>query len=145
MLAAIHEDLPVAVDVSFEQEKDVCGRLDDSPGIGRDTRHACGQAVRFGIIPGLSFFHDLFGCGQNWDLFSRGQTLSEVADRTSAIPDAGQIRLPIGEPRHWPGWRSPSGPSAGCGILNGATLLSREYCRGKDNHCHTGGNHVKKT
>src|SRR5487761_740319 len=33
MLAPVHEDLPVAVDVALEQEKDVSRSLNDPPGI----------------------------------------------------------------------------------------------------------------
>ena len=50
MLPAVHEDLPVAVDVGFEEEEDVRRRLHDAPRIGRDARHAGRQAVRLRIV-----------------------------------------------------------------------------------------------
>src|SRR6266516_650435 len=63
MLAAVHEDLPVAMDVSFKQEEDVRWSLHDPPGVGGDTRHTRRQAVRLGIVLRLSCLHDLFRFG----------------------------------------------------------------------------------
>src|SRR4029453_15735233 len=44
MRTAVHEDLPVAVDVALEQEEHVRGRLQDAPWIRRLARHAGWEA-----------------------------------------------------------------------------------------------------
>src|SRR5688500_14428929 len=52
VLASVHEDLAIAVNVAFEQEEQmrgfaICRRLHQTPWIRRDTRHARRQAARF--------------------------------------------------------------------------------------------------
>src|SRR2546422_147030 len=60
MLRLVQKDLTVAVNVSLKQKKDVRGRLDDPPGIGRDAWNAGWQAIRLGIVFRLSGLHNLF-------------------------------------------------------------------------------------
>src|SRR5262249_41334387 len=88
MLAAVHEDLAIAVDVPFEQEEDVRGRRDDSPRIRGDARDAGGQTVRLGIVLSLTVLHDLLRLGQQWNRFSLRQSVGEIADWTASAPHA---------------------------------------------------------
>src|SRR5579863_5289999 len=50
MFASIHEDLPVAVNVSFKQEENMRGGLYDPPRVGSDARNSSGQAVCLWIV-----------------------------------------------------------------------------------------------
>ena len=63
MLAAIHEDLTVAVNIAFENEEQAAGSAGDRPGVGSHARHSCGQAVGLRILPGFARFHQIFCCG----------------------------------------------------------------------------------
>src|SRR5438552_4805563 len=51
VLPAVDEDLPVAVNVAFEQDEDVRRRLQNAQRVRRLARHARRQTVRFGIVP----------------------------------------------------------------------------------------------
>jgi len=93
MLAAIHEDLPIAVDVPLKEEKDVRRFrvrrvLDDPQGIGGDSRHAGWQAVRFRIILRLPGIHELFRLGQERNRLPRSEALRKVTGRAAAKPDS---------------------------------------------------------
>ncbi len=99
MLAAIHEDLPEAVNVSFKQEENVSGGLYDPPRIRRDPRYAGGQAIGLGIVLRLARFEDLLrsGCHRNHGPF--GHPLRDVADRSAAIPYARKIHRAVSQVR----------------------------------------------
>src|SRR5262249_25101544 len=50
VFAAVHEDLPIAVDVPFVKEEYVSWGLHDSPGIGRHARNARWETVGLRIV-----------------------------------------------------------------------------------------------
>src|SRR5262245_10178988 len=96
MLAAVHEDLTVAVDVAFEEKEEVrCllvrRHLHDTPRIGRDTRDASRQTVRFRVVARFPGVHDCLRFREEWNRLALGETLRKVSDRTSPLPDSGQI------------------------------------------------------
>ena len=89
MLAAIHEDLPIAVNVAFKEEVDMRGILHDSPRIRCDARNPGRQAIRLRIVLGLPLLHEDLRRGQQWNGFAWSQALRQIADRTAARPHAG--------------------------------------------------------
>jgi hypothetical protein len=88
MLAAIHEDLPEAVNVALKQEEDMRVILHDSPRVGRDARNSGWQAIRLRIVLGLPLVHDRFPCRQQRNRFAWSQTLREIADLAATVPYA---------------------------------------------------------
>ena len=95
MLAAVDEDLPVAVDVALEEHEDVRRRLQHAHRIRGHARDAGRQAVGFGIVPRLARRHQRLArlVQRNRDAFRHA--LSEIANRTCDLPDAGKIRTPV--------------------------------------------------
>ena len=72
MRSSVHEDLPVAVNVRFEQEKDVRRRLHDPPRIRRDSRHAARQTIGLWVVFRLPRVHDLLADGRSGIVSPRG-------------------------------------------------------------------------
>ena len=68
------------------------GVLHDSPRIRRDARNPRRQAIRLRIVLRLPLVHKRFRRGQQRNRFAWGQALRQIAHRTAAVPDSGQIR-----------------------------------------------------
>src|SRR5215472_15724362 len=60
MLAAIHEDLPEAMNVSFEKEEKAAWSRGNRPRIRSHTRDTGGQAISLGVIACFARFHSGF-------------------------------------------------------------------------------------
>src|SRR5438128_1888892 len=105
MFAAVDEDLTKAVNIALKQIKNVRGCLEHAPGVRSDARNARGQAIRFRIILCLSRVHDLLRPGSQRNLFSRHQSLSDIANGSAAVPNARKIDLAVGQARR--GTRGP--------------------------------------
>src|SRR5258705_9233898 len=96
MLAAVNENLTVAVDVALKEDEDVRRRLQHAPRIGGDARYAGWQAVGLGIVSRLPRSHDLGSFGVERNSFAFRHSLRQVADRAATLPHAGKIRQAIG-------------------------------------------------
>ena len=83
---AVHEDLPVRMNVPLEQEEDVRRGLHDAPRIGRDARHAGRQAIQLGIVLRLQRLHLPARLGQQRERLAGPQALGDVGDGTAALP-----------------------------------------------------------
>ena len=101
MLASIHEDLPEAMNIAFEEKVHVGCILDDSPRIRRDARDPGGQTIRLRIVLRLTLIHERLRSGEQRDGFAGSQALGQIAHRATTLPDAGEIRVSIGEARSW--------------------------------------------
>ena len=118
MLAAVHEDLPVAVHVAFVQQEDVGrlrrGVLHQPPGeIGGDPQRPAGHAVVVGIL-GLAALrvqrlrrrrHDAFEIARLEPALD-----PDVRDRSASGPHTVEIDRPVGQARHRPIGRSRRRP-----------------------------------
>src|SRR6185312_15221247 len=101
VLASIHENLPVAVDVALEKEVNVVGRLDDLPRIWRVTWYACRQAVGLRIVLRLVSLHHRLAGGREFDritLFQAERNIFNEEDIAGA-PDAGEVDASTGKAR----------------------------------------------
>src|SRR5687768_11527838 len=98
MLSAVDEDLSIGMNVGFEQEEDVCGCLDDTPRVRRNTWNAGRQTIGLGIVFRQSRVHQLFGFGQQRNRFTWRKPLRDVADWATALPDTRQIRSAVRQP-----------------------------------------------
>src|SRR5262249_52153067 len=97
MLAPIHKDLPVAVDVSFEQEEYMGGRLDNAPRVGSLTGHAGGEAESLGIVLGHALLGQLFGPRMEGKCFAFRKGAGDVIYKGALrAPDAGQVGFAVG-------------------------------------------------
>ena len=88
MLASVHEDLTVAVDVALEQQERVRGRLQDSPRIRVAPRYAGRETVGLGIVLRVPAVHDLLVLGADGQRLTLGEAVGDVADRAAALPHA---------------------------------------------------------
>src|SRR5580704_15716468 len=129
MLAAVHEDLPVAVNIALEQEIDVSRILNNSPGIRRNARNPCGQTIRFRIVLGLPLIHDRFRRGQQRNRLAGSQALSQISNRSAALPDTRKIRMPIRKARRGTVRRRVARPDSLRIWIRAATRWSRYFSR----------------
>ena len=108
MPAAVHENLPKAVDVRFVQDEHVRGRdvrvvLHEAPWISaRRARHAHRQAPGMGIPFRLPRLHECLCPGQQrnlgWLEFDRLPL--EILDGAAAYPRAVQVHRAVRHSRH---------------------------------------------
>ena len=105
VLAAIHEDLPVAVNVPFVEDEHVRRLLvrvvlDETERIRRPARHAHRHAEVVRVLFFLARLHDLFRRGQDRQVLHLHAALRhDVADRPAADPQPVQVDDAIGQPR----------------------------------------------
>src|SRR5580704_193804 len=99
MLAPVHENLAVAVDVPLEQEIDVGRRFDDLPGIGSVAWNARGQAIRFRVFPREVLLHDHFGLWLQRDFLAFLETQGNVfnQENISGAPQSGEVDSSAGQ------------------------------------------------
>ncbi len=103
MLAPVHEDLPVGMNVALVEDEHVRRRLHDPPRIRRPPRHPRRQAIRLRIVLRLPSLHQVRRPLQRHHRFARLEPARDVAIvAPAADPHARKVRPPVRELRSRP-------------------------------------------
>src|SRR5579862_655869 len=98
MLAAIHENLAVAMNVAFKQDVGVIPVLNNAPRIRRQTRHSGRQAIGLRIILGRTFLGELQRPALDRKLLAFLECVADVIGEVAiGTPDSGEVRFSVGQ------------------------------------------------
>src|ERR1700719_2973556 len=147
MLAAIHKDLAVAVNVAFKQDIGVIPALNNAPWIRRQPGHARGQAICLRIVLRWTLLGQLQCPWLDRKLLAFLECIADVI-REIAIgaPDSGEVRFAV---RH--SWGRAGGNLRGgssvfrraAGWIGGG-LPFRRTCRQQQSRSHCRDGHVSE-